>query len=94
MKGYPRLGEVKTTGSLTTLLAKSADGARTALLVADYCGLPGDVTLAAKGLPAGCPQVRVLDHTRDLAPVEARLSGDRIVLPKLDDESASYLLIW
>jgi hypothetical protein len=36
----------------------------------------------------------VLDHTRDLAPVEARLSGDRIVLPKLDDESASYLLIW
>ena len=94
VKGYPRLGEVKTTGSLTTLVAKSADGARTTLLVADYRGLPGDITLAAKGLPAGRPQVRVLDHTRDLAPVEARLSGDRIVLPKLDDESASFLLIW
>ena len=94
VKNYPTLGEVKTTGSLTTLVAKSTDGRRTALLAVDYCGLPGDVVLETKGLPKGCPSVRVLDHTRDLEPVDVRVVGNRLVLPKRDRDSVSYLVTW
>ena len=94
VKGYPMLGEVKTTGALTTLVAKSADGRRTALLAVDYCGLPGDVVIGAKGLPEGRPAARVLDHVRNFEPVDVRVEGGRLVLPKQGRDSASYLVTW
>ena len=94
VKEYPVLGEVKTTGALTTLVARSADGRRTALLAVDYCGLPGDVVIGAKGLPEGRPTARILDHARNLAPVDVRVEGNRLVLPKRGRDSASYLVTW
>ena len=94
VRDYPVLGEVQTVGTVTTLVAKSADGARTALLVSDYRGLSGDIVLEAKGLPTGRPTARVLDHTRNLEPVGVRAEGERLVLPKADDASASYLVVW
>ena len=94
VRDYPVLGEVQTVGTVTTLVAKSADGARTALLVSDYRGLPGDIVLETKGLPAGRPTARILDHTRNLEPVDARVESGRLVLPKSGDASSSYLVVW
>ena len=92
VRKYPVLGEVKTTDSITTLVAKSEDGARAVLLVAEYRGLPGDIVLNVKGLPSGVPKARVIDQTRNLETVEVHCDGARIVLPKLDRESASYIV--
>ena len=94
VKGYPTLGEVKTAGTLTTMVAKSADGRRTALLAVDYLGLPGDVVIATKGLPEGRLTARILDHTRNLEPIDVRVEGNRLVLPKQGGDSASYLVTW
>ena len=94
VKDFPRLGEVKKTGPLTTLIARSADGERTALLVADYRGLPGDIVLDVQGLPQGTPRARVIDHASDLGPVGVRIDGTRIRLPKSGRDSASYLVTW
>ena len=80
--------------ALTTLVAKSADGRRTALLAVDYCGLPGDVVIGAKGLPEGRPTAKILDHVRNFEPVDVRVEGDRLVLPKQGRDSASYLVTW
>ena len=94
VKNYPLLGEVKTSGSLTTLVAKSADKKHTALLVADYRGPSGDIELETQGLPSGKLQARVLDHTRNLAPIDAKIDGSKLILPKADDNSAAYLVTW
>ena len=94
VKDYPVLGEVKTTGSLTTMVAKTSDGRRTALLAVDYCGLPGNVVLETKGVPEGRPTARVLDHTRNLESVDVRMEGCRLVLPKRGRDSAAYLMTW
>jgi len=94
VKGYPVLGEVKTTGSLTTLVAKSADGARTALLAADYNGRAGDIVLDVRGLPSGRPSARVLDHTRNLEPIPVQVTGKQLVLPRSGRSSVSYLVTW
>ena len=94
VKNYPALGEVKTTGSLTTMVAKSSDGRRTALLAVDYCGLPGDVVIEAGSFPEGRPTARVIDHARNLEPVDVRVQRSRLVLPKRDRDSASYLVTW
>ena len=94
VKDFPVLGEVRTEGSLTTLVAKSADGRRTVLLAADYRGCPGDIVIDVKGLPSVRPSARILDHARNLEPVEVRVDGTRLILPKEGRDSASYVVVW
>jgi len=92
MRDYDTLGEVKTTGPVTTLVAKSSDGKRAALLVADYLGAPGDIVLELANAPQEAPTATVLDNDRDNEPVAVRLEGNRLVLPKKGCASVSYLV--
>ena len=92
LRDYEILGEVKTTGTITTLVAKSADGRRAALLVVDYLGGAGDLVLELRGMSAKRPKAVVLDDQHDLEPLSVGFDGQRIVLPKPSEFSASYLL--
>ena len=92
MRDYDTLGEVRTTGPVTTMVAKSSDGRRTALLVADYKGAAGDVVLELANAPKGKPTAVVIDETHDRESVEVRIEGNRLVLPKTGPASASYLV--
>lgn len=54
----------------------------------------GDVVIGTKGLPEGRPTARILDHAHNLEPVDVRVEGNRLVLPKQGRDSASYLVTW
>ena len=92
VRDYDTLGEVRTTGPVTTMVAKSSDGRRTALLVVDYRGAAGDVVLELANAPKGKPTAVIIDDARNREPVEVRLEGNRLVLPKTGPASASYLV--
>ena len=71
----------------------SADGRRASLVVSDYCGKNEKLRVAVKGLE-GVKSVTaaVLDHTRDLAPVPVDFRNGELVLSRIDENSAAYLV--
>ena len=80
-------------GGVTVLAAKSSDGSRKELLVADYrSGLRKlAVDVAGVSPDAEC-EVAVHDHERDLEIVKLRLDGGRLVMPKRDANSAAFFV--
>ena len=48
----------------------------------------------AEGETEGRLTARILDHTRNLEPIDVRVEGNRLVLPKQGGDSASYLVTW
>lgn len=79
--------------SLAPFAALAADGRKGCLLVTDYRGNTGDITVAVKGMnDAQKVSAVVLDHTRDLAPVDVAFAGSRLTLPRNDGHSAAFLV--
>ncbi len=78
---------------VTVLAAKSADGARKAVLVTDYRSKRGELSVEIKGVaPDAECEVRVHDDGHDLEVVKAKLEGGRLDLPKSDKNSAAFLV--
>ena len=93
LKDFPRLGEVKKEGTVTTFVAKSADGKETALLVTDYRGTDQVLRIRAKGLgKVKDVSATVLDDTRDEFPCEAGWRNGTLTLVKPDKNSAAFLV--
>ncbi len=93
VRGYPVLCAASGADGVTVLSAKSADGARKALLVTDYrSGLRElSVDIAGVAPDAECTVI-VHDYTRDVESAKLRLDGGRLVLPKRDANSAAFLV--
>ena len=93
IRDYPKLGEVRNQGTVTTFVAKSNDGRQTALLVTDYRGTDQVICIKTKGLgPVKRVSAIVLDHTRDNFPCEVGWCDGELTLVKPDKNSAAYLV--
>ena len=93
VKKYPKLGEVRNEGTLTTLVAKSADEKETVLLVVDYRGTDQVIEVNVKGLEGRTrATATVLDDTRDNFPCEVSWRNGRLTLVKPDKNSAAFLI--
>ena len=78
--------------SVTVFAAKTADGKKGCLLVADYRGKGRlSVDVAGVARPKNVKAV-VLDHTRDLEPVVVDWRNGRLALPRKDGNSAAFLV--
>jgi len=78
---------------VAVLAAKSADGARRALLVSDYRSGAREISVDVAGVAADAEcEVAVHDAESDLDAVRLRLDGGRLVLPKRDAGSAAFLV--
>ena len=89
VKRYRTMCASTSEGPYTTLAAKSADGAKKALLVVDYGGKDREIVVEVKGV-SSVGACTVLDHTQDLKPCTARLSDGKLVLTKRDENSAAF----
>ena len=71
----------------------AADGRTASLVVADYRGRSDKLRVEVKGLTSvkGVTAV-VLDHTRDLSPIPVDYRDGRILLPRIDNNSAAFLV--
>ncbi len=77
----------------TILAAKSADGKKSALLIADYRVRTKEITVDVKGIPADAKvKATVLDYTQDLASAQVIFKDGKLTIPKTDEESAAYLV--
>ena len=77
----------------TVLAGKSADGRRSALLVADYRVPTREIAIDVKGVPAGGKvKATVLDSAHDLAPADFAFADGRLSLRKDDESSAVFLI--
>ena len=85
------LCSVTTDGGLTTLAAKSANGASRQLLVVDYRAKKSEIALDVKGAGNVVSAV-LLDHTHNLEPCEASFADGKLVLKKPDANSAAFLV--
>ena len=93
VKKYPKLGEIRKEGTVTTLVAKSADEKETVLLVVDYRGTDQVLNVRAEGLgKVSHVEATVLDHTRDAFPCEVGWRKDTLTLIKPDKNSAAFLV--
>ena len=87
--------KVRATSSergVTPLAAVSADGREAIVLVADYKSGLGSIDVVLEN-SAGwrLKDVRVIDDKNDLAPVDAKLEGDRLKLIKNDRLSCCFV---
>ena len=93
VKDCTKLGEVKNEGTVTTFVAKSADGKKTVLLVTDYRGVDQVIRISAAGLgKVKNVSASVLDHTRDYFPCEVGWRDGTLTLVKPDKNSAAFLV--
>ena len=94
VKNFQTICESSADGNgITALAARSADGSRKGVLVVDYCGRAGEISLDVKGVaPDSEGEALVHDYTRDFERFPVRLSGGRLTLKKADAESAAFLV--
>ena len=97
VREFPRLCEVKKTGTITTLAARSEDGRKAALLLTDYRGTDQVIEVAVNGEDGEIGNVThvsavVLDDTRDNFPCEVSWRNGRLTLVKPDKNSAAFLI--
>ena len=93
VREFPKLREVKKTGTITTLAAQSADGKKSALLLTDYRGTDQVIEVAVKGMEnAKLVSAVVLDHTRDNFPCDVAWRNGHLTLVKPDKNSAAFLI--
>jgi len=87
--------KVRATSSdkgVTPLAAVSADGREAVVLVADYkSGLANIDVVLANAAGWRLKDVRILDDKNDLAPIDAKLEGDRLKLVKNDRLSCCFI---
>ena len=85
--------DAKKEKSVAAVAGLSADGRTASLVVADYRGKNDKLFVEIKGLGGvKSATALVLDHTRDLTPVPVDFSKDTICLPRIDENSAAYLV--
>lgn len=78
---------------ITVLPAKSADGRSCAVLVSDYRVRTREMVLDIKGVPENAKvEAWVHDQTHDFAPADFRFEKGRLVLRKVDEESAAFMV--
>jgi len=78
---------------MTVLAAKSSDGAKKALLVADYRVRTKELVVKVDGVPADAKvTATVHDYTRNLAPAEVSFADGLLRISKPDEESAAYVV--
>jgi hypothetical protein len=93
VRGYPVMCASGGADGVAVLAAKSADGARRALLVSDYRSGAREISVDVAGVAADAEcEVSVHDAESDLDAVRLRLDGGRLVLPKRDAGSAAFLV--
>ena len=94
VKSFQTICESSADGNgITALAARSADGSRKGVLVVDYCGRAGEISLDVKGVaPDSEGEALVHDYTRDFERFPVRLSGGRLTLKKADAESAAFFV--
>lgn len=87
--------KVRATSSergVTPFAAVSADGREAVVLVADYKSGLGSIDVVLENSPGWrLKDVRVIDDKNDLAPVDAKLEGDRLKLIKNDRLSCCFV---
>ena len=80
---------------VTVLAAKSADGARKAVLVTDYRSGLRKLAIDVKGVaPDTECEVAIHDFERNLETVKTKLDGGRLVLPKRDANSCAFVVVF
>ena len=80
---------------VTVLSAKSADGARKAVLVTDYRSGLRELAIDVKGVaPDAECEVTIHDFERNLETVKTKLDGGRLVLPKRDVNSCAFVVVF
>jgi len=93
LKTYSTMCASTSAGGVTVLAAKSADGSKKGLIVTDYRSGAREIEVEVKGIPQGTvPSAWVHDYTRDFADVPVRFSDGKLVLDKVDSESAAFLV--
>ena len=97
VQDFPNLCEVKKTGTITTLAARSADGRKAALLVTDYRGTDQVIEIDIRGCGGETDRMNfisavVLDDTRDNLPCEVKWRNGRLTVVKPDKNSAAFLI--
>ena len=79
--------------TVSALAGLAADGRSASLVVVDYRGASDKIWVEAKGLKSvKSVSAVVLDHTRDLLPVPLDLRDGKLFLPRLDGNSAAFLV--
>ena len=93
-KDYPVICPVTgaAKGDPTVFAVKSADGARSALLVVDYKGKSRTLTVNVKGVDGKKVVAKVLDDARNIETCAADLQGETLKLEKMDGNSAAFLV--
>ena len=78
----------------TTFAGLTADRKRGFVLVSDYRG-KGPLTASVKGMDgARVLSAHVLDHTRDLEPVAVEWKDGTLSLPRMDENSAAFFVVF
>ena len=80
-------------GLARTFAATSRDGKRRYLVLTDRGGKRA-VNIRVKGVAEGNVWTRVLDATRDLGEIEARVRDGALRIEKSDDAPAAYLMVF
>ena len=94
VKEYPDLFPASSgQETVSALAAKSADGKKAVLLLADYRGTEQVLTVDVKGMEkAKYVSAVVLDHTRDAFPCDVIWRNGTLTLLKADKNSAAFLV--
>ena len=79
---------------MTAFAGLSADKKRGFVLISDYRG-KGPLTASVKGMDdAHVLSAHVLDHTRNLEPVAVEWKDGLLALPRKDDNSAAFFVVF
>ena len=80
--------------SVTAFAGLSADRKRGFVLISDYRG-KGPLTASVKGMDgARVISAQVLDHTRNLEPVDVEWKDGTLTLPRKDENSAAFFVVF
>jgi hypothetical protein len=94
LREYPVITSSKSDRKgVTVISAKSVDGSRKAALVTDYLSKEKLLRVSFDGVAkdSDC-EIVIHDYTRDLETVKGKLAGGELALPKVDDNSAAFLV--
>ena len=85
--------DAKKQKTIASVAGLSADGKTASIVVVDYRGKSEKLFVELKGLGAvKSAQALVLDHTRDLTPFPVRIRDGVLTLPRVDENSAAFLV--
>jgi hypothetical protein len=85
--------DAKKQKTVASVAGLSADGKTASIVVVDYRGKSEKLFVEVKGLGVvKSAQALVLDHTRDLTPFPVRIRDGVLTLPRVDENSAAFLV--